>query len=355
MAEEQAGLGFDFGGSTGDWPLVFEDPWTAKIEPPEWLLDGYIAKGYQTSLIGVAQSGKSSVALEWGLRLAEHGVRTAFLLSESSSGWIERFKAMADPELHTADMVKVHTAPLGLIGDREMLQRTKEQLLAEGVKLLVVDTLGKTKADAFDENSNTDVEAFCTELESWTKDEITTVLIAHTGHSAPKRMRGGSSWHPSLQCVWHAEPRGGGAFDLDPVRFKDFSPDVRTMVFEQETGMANSRGEELWGRGTDREHVAKASGSEDAARLDALDRIVADSLRQATLRGASVSTQDVQIIIKDAVGRELMVSQEGSRKTLAELSVKDTPQAVGMRMKKLGYVKFEDDDRKTRYRHASAA
>ncbi|MYI24318.1 MAG: AAA family ATPase [Gammaproteobacteria bacterium] len=350
MAEDNAG--FDFG--AGDWPLDLQDPWAAKIEPPVWLLDGYIAEGYQTSLIGVAQSGKSSVALEWGLRLAEQGVKTAFLLSESSSGWLERFKAMADPEVHTADMIKIHTAPLGLVGDRDMLQRTKEQLLVEGVKLLVVDTLGKTKADAFDENNNTDVEAFCTELESFTAAGITTVLIAHTGHSAPKRMRGGSSWHPSLQCVWHAEPRGGGAFDLDPVRFKDFSPDVRTMVFEQETGMANSRGEELWGRGQDREHIAKASGSEDRARLDSLDRIVADNVRQATLRGASISLQEVQTIIKDAVGTEHMVAQDSSRKTLAELTVKMSPQAVGMRMKKLGYVNYEDADRKTWYRHASA-
>lgn len=308
-------------------PLAFEDPWQMDFTPPEFLpgLEGILARNYAHGLIGPYESGKSSIALELGLRACESGLKVGFVVPEAKGSFMARFWAMADPAVHNP---LVHAEPVALFGSGENMQRAHDTITEAGLDLVIIDTVAKSAAGDFDEDRNKDVAAACKELEAWTAAGVSVVLVAHTGHKNGDRFRGASAWGQNLHAVWLAEKRGGASFDLTNKRFKDFDPDPLTMIFDQRDGVG------FWGRGKTVPQLARTSDLTVAAwREQEFHR----QLRAQFHSGKEYTLDEVQRMINEALDAEHEQSKgryEGTDMPRYDQNTK--AQAVGILLKKLG-------------------
>lgn len=193
-----------------------------ELSAAEWLVKGILPTVGLASMYGPSRSGKSFLALEWALRLANgeevlsarsRRCGVAYVAPEAPTGVRKRIKAW----LAANDLDGEHI-PFALIGrpvdfssiesdDVEdligLLQDAREEFDAEGARLglIVVDTLAKSMPGR-DENDGVDMGAAIAALERiGAALGVLILVIHHVGKEAGRGARGHSSFFAALDTA----------------------------------------------------------------------------------------------------------------------------------------------------------
>jgi putative DNA primase/helicase len=208
-------------GEVGD-PFVLE--WAHRIEPHEHssIVKGLIPAASLLAIYGPPRAGKSFLALEWALRLANGddvlGMRSqrvgvAYVAPEAPNGVRKRVRGWMLDRGQEGEVI-----PFALIGRRvdfsspeaadvqdliESLQEAKIEFKEHGasLELVFVDTLARAMPGA-DENISADMGNAIAAMERISKAlGVTICLVHHTGKEASRGLRGHSSLFAALDAA----------------------------------------------------------------------------------------------------------------------------------------------------------
>jgi hypothetical protein len=202
----------------------------AERREPLWLLPEILEQSVLAVLVGARGTFKSFIAFDWAMRaaLADHGVA---ILSGEGAGldrradaWFKSFAPEVDPK--TLPMVALeraiglnHAAQLGAVAD-------EIRAAAFPVQLVVIDTLSKL-SPGMDENSNSEVAQFLSELAAELRDALkcTVLLVCHTGHGEKGRPRGAYTLmaNPDAEYTVERKDPKGMHVTVTRDRFKDYA------------------------------------------------------------------------------------------------------------------------------------
>lgn len=191
------------------------------MEPTKDLIDGVLSESSLAILYGKYGSGKSFVALDWALcianglpwqnRVVKEGP-ILYALAEGTSGMRERVSAWCQYVGYDApEGAWFLPEPINLLSETSVSQAA-DLVKSEGIRLVVIDTLNQSIVGG-DENSSVHMGTAVASAKALQRATKATVLIVHhTGHSG--ELRG----HTSLPAaadhiiyVW-SPPEGHEAF-----------------------------------------------------------------------------------------------------------------------------------------------
>lgn len=169
------------------------------MEPTKDLIDGVLSERSLAVLYGKYGSGKSFVALDWALCVANgfpwqsrvvRGGPVLYILAEGSGGMRDRVLAWYRGTQPPKDDAHFLPQPVNLLKEKEVDYATK--LVQDlGVKLVVIDTLNQSLVGG-DENSSVHMGTAVRSAKTLQESSDATVLIVHhTGHNG--ELRGHSS------------------------------------------------------------------------------------------------------------------------------------------------------------------
>jgi hypothetical protein len=169
------------------------------LPPVEWLIDGEIPKRSLTVIFGQSGAGKSFVALDYALRVAQFAP-VIYIAAEGASGYAARVKAWCS--FHTRPAGKLYfwlgsVQMMNPIGVNGFLRKIAE---IEPV-MVVVDTLARCMVGG-DENSAKDMGFFvegCTRIIQAT--DATVAPVHHTGKTAASGPRGSSALYGAADAI----------------------------------------------------------------------------------------------------------------------------------------------------------
>lgn len=178
-----------------------------EIGPPKWLLPGLLEAEAMAALVGPMSSGKSFLAIDWSIRVAERGHAVIYLAGEGLAGFSRRLEAWRivnrtpnpfELPLHVSTGAISVATPAAAQQLRKAVSSVAEQHGPPG--LIVMDTLARHSV-GIDENSP-EMGAVIAALDDLKLAYGCTALIVHhTGHGAQERARG----HSSIEAALDAE------------------------------------------------------------------------------------------------------------------------------------------------------
>lgn len=187
------------------------------LPPPSYIIDPVFPEGTVNIMFGPPGSYKSFVAIDWAARIASGEPlppllprlpppgtipgrrKVLYVAAEGMGGLSKRVRASAAVK---RSPLMVEDRAWNLM-DREQLMLLREALIAEGVQLVVYDTLRKVSPGA-DENKVQDMGKLMSHLEFLAvEDHITSLLIHHSNRSEGGRSyRGSSSLEGDAYNMW---------------------------------------------------------------------------------------------------------------------------------------------------------
>lgn len=212
------------------------------LEPPRWLVDGFLPEKSLGVLFGASETFKSFVALDLALRMCAgmsyHGrdslrAPAIYVAGEGYFGLKKRYAAWMQYHDRTEPVgihflgraLDVRRGSADLFGLREAIAAK----LGKDVGLVVLDTLNRMLAG--NENASDDMSAYirgCDELREATGAAV--LSIHHSGHIEAERSRGHSSLRAALdvemKCV-----RDGDRVTVSCTKMKD-APHFRDLDFD---------------------------------------------------------------------------------------------------------------------------
>lgn len=178
--------------------LIYADE-LDNLPPVEWLIDSEIPKRSLTLLFGLSGAGKSFVALDYALRVAQ-SEPVVYIAAEGVSGYASRVKAWCSH----------HKLPAGhlyfLPGTAETMNpKGVHDLLSEIAEvkpaMVIVDTLARCMIGG-DENSAKDMGLFIEGCSRIIQATGATVLpVHHTGKTAGSGPRGSSALYGAADVI----------------------------------------------------------------------------------------------------------------------------------------------------------
>ena len=186
-----------------NWPLVEVEEWPK----PEWLIEKLVPKNSLSVIYGKPKIGKSLLALDLSIRLANEGKSILYLIGEGLGGLGARIKAwkaafgdfdsssvsfmFAERMLNLRDrgavleyMQKVKQEPwyqqlvLDVDVDDEESEPGGEHTEFDSVDLIVIDTLSRAMVGA-DENDAKDMSTAVEHLDMLRREMKSTILVLH--------------------------------------------------------------------------------------------------------------------------------------------------------------------------------
>lgn len=200
---------------------------TKNISAPDYLIDGLVELDTIGAIIGASSAGKSFVAISMaasiatGTIFAEKTVQQGavlYLPGEGMNGISRRFSGW---EKHTGFQIpkgSIHvshkTISMDDKGAATLLAATKD--MDQDIKLVIIDTLARHMTG--EENSNRDMSAFITAVDTIREEHgCAALIIHHTGHSTDKsnRARGASAFYASLdfEFLMKGNKKGTGTIE----------------------------------------------------------------------------------------------------------------------------------------------
>lgn len=242
-------------GETVSAPIVFR-PILELIATPtqvNWLLPDLIAEGTIVLVAGKRGSFKSFIVLHWLMKLAIKQV-PVFLISAEGAGlgrrveaWLKAYAPNVDPATLP---FRAHEQRVDF-NDAGSLIAVRAAIDASGLvpKVLVIDTFSKNSG-SLDENSNSEVKAFLGRLDTGLRTplKLTVILVAHTGHSDPTRVRGASAIEADTDTFLLVKRKGQERIvTVDRNRFKDAPemPPIKYHADEVNLGRDDSEGKPI--------------------------------------------------------------------------------------------------------------
>lgn len=289
----------------------------ANVRPVSWLIKGYLEQGTTACLFGDPESGKSLMALDWGLHIAAgkewngHRVTAGavFLLcGEGASGLRRRARAWSIR--HSMDFAKLplfaHTIatdlsdPTAAFAIGAAIQATAE---ASGhhPALVIVDTLSRHLAG--DENSTADMARFVAHLDAHVREPTgaCVLLVHHSGHGDKSRARGSTVLRGAVDTEYRmardAETR---CVMLECSKAKDWEHPARTFysIRVVELDVCDDDGEQVTSAILDQIDAAPApiptTGNQGKA-LAALQRLTVEQSERLRADGRDPDTARVTL------------------------------------------------------------
>lgn len=180
------------------------------LPPPEWLIDGYLAKNSLALLYGPSGCGKTFLALDWALHVATgsywHGNRVdagpvLYVAAEGVAGIGRRVKAwMEHNGIYDLDKYcPIHWLPEAVnIAEPASVWGLIEVVEELQPSLIVIDTLARSIVGA-DENSAKDMGEVIKHLDQLRRASGATVLVVHhSGKDASAGARGSSALRAAM-------------------------------------------------------------------------------------------------------------------------------------------------------------
>jgi hypothetical protein len=221
----------------------------AEYREPEWLegLHKILEREVLAVLAGPRGTFKSFVAQHWAMTAAKNGHPVVMLNGEGAG--IDR---RADAWMrHYAPTMELKELPL-LVLERPLNLNASEVIvgLVTAIEaasfrpaLIVIDTFSKYAA-GLDENDNSAVAAWLAAIVELIRERFgcTILLVAHSGHSDPKRPRGASALmaNPDSEFIVHRPDVTGMIITVSRERFKD-APSLAPLVYKAQSVDLNRR------------------------------------------------------------------------------------------------------------------
>ena len=214
----------------------------AKLPPPTWLLEGFIAENSLAALFGPAGVGKSFLALDWAMRIATHAAwlghatrwgPVLYIASEGGVGLAHRVKAYRDAREVTRDLrLWFCREPVNLLDARDVRELLASWTALEtGLRpaLVVFDTLSRSLPGA-DENSAQDVGLAIAATDLIRRETGAAVLLVHHTGKDGLQERGSSALRGACDAMFSLKETDGAlvltsekqkdAPEAEPVRLR---------------------------------------------------------------------------------------------------------------------------------------
>lgn len=221
------------GSGSGDTFPLLDVADLERLPPPDWLLEEFIPAGGLAVLFGPSGIGKSFLAKDWALCVAEG---LAWYGKPAKSGWVLYIAAEGRAGLgvrvrawmnarrrSTVERIRFLPEAVNFL-DRSQLDRAARtlKLLPEAPALIAIDTMARTMIGG-DENAARDVGLFIAAVdELCAGSNAARLIVHHTGKNGEDER--GSSALRGAADVMHALRPDGGGLRLECVKSKDAEP-----------------------------------------------------------------------------------------------------------------------------------
>lgn len=148
------------------------------LPPVEWLISGEIPKRGLTVLFGPSGTGKSFLALNYALTLAQ-SAPVVYMAGEGQSGYPGRVKAWRQHHNATVGNLYMCMGAVSFMDDSDLTHFIEQvKSIAENPSIIIVDTLARSMLGA-DENSSRDMGRFVAACEQIQHYFDCAVMIVH--------------------------------------------------------------------------------------------------------------------------------------------------------------------------------
>lgn len=310
------------------------------VKPIDWLILGLIERNSFAEIFGESGTFKSFVALDMGLCVGTgtpyHGREVTkgpvvIIIGEGLHGYGRRLAAW---EKHHGINLEGHPVFVSTIAaqflDEQSAQEVESALEAVTEKhgkaeLVVIDTLQRNFGPG-DENGTKDMSAFIAAVDRRIGNDVTRLIVHHTGHSNKDRSRGAYVLPASLDCEIMVT-RTGPTIAMINTKQKD-APEFSPMYFEAK--------------------IISLDEGEDKDLLNPLSSIVlheTDGVKPENLKTAEQKVYDI-VVSKTGTNwskKDLLNSLHLSQLTLSKSGTPDAERKAMQRAIKelitIGYIK----------------
>jgi hypothetical protein len=201
-----------------DWTIIAADQ-LRNLPPVTWLIEKEIPASGLTVLVGESGVGKSFVALDYSLRIAQQ-FPVVYMPTEGDAGYLKRQEAWS--RFHHKGLGQLsYLFGLGSLMEETTIYKLVYDLAFIEPKLLVIDTLAMAMAGG-DENSTRDMSlllAGCRRLSRMTGTAV--MLVHHVGKSGTER--GSSALRGNADTMLRLNPHND-VMALECAKTKDEKP-----------------------------------------------------------------------------------------------------------------------------------
>lgn len=300
-----------------------------EMAPPTYIIDPVFPEGTVNIMFGPPGSYKSFIALDWAARIASGEAlppmmprlppvgtipgkrKVLYVAAEGMGGLSKRVRASKAAQ---RSPLLVEDRAWNLM-DMQQLMLLREALVANGVQLVVYDTLRKVSPGA-DENKVQDMGKLMTHLEMLAvEDHITSLLIHHSNRSEGGRSyRGSSSLEGDAYNMWSVtrDTQQPLTAKIEAHKFKDAEPVNMRAVLAVDEGAASLYvdGYAIYNEDTEREERATRQQERIDEREashreieEAVVRLLEESHGQITIRQMADRMQCGKAVIEAAMNR----------------------------------------------------
>ncbi len=193
--------------------MLYDDLTLLKLPPTKWLLDGIIPEEGFVGLYGAPSGGKSFIALDWAMCIAEgrawlnlHSCKQApviYVAAEGGRGIQKRVRAWM-AQFGYSDIPAIYWLlnPL-YVREAGMVERFLETLEEIGVwpGMIVIDTLARSFGGG-EENASADMGEFVDQITRLAKGRQMAALVVHHTSATGTRERGHTSFRGGLDAMF---------------------------------------------------------------------------------------------------------------------------------------------------------
>ncbi len=218
--------------------FMFKSIKYATIQPQDWLIDDFIEANSLAEVFGAAESGKSLLAIDWGLSIAAgidwQGHRTQqgavfYVAGEGINGLTRRFSAWCiENNKDMASLPFYHSEQAAAFYDLHSainVERAISQIIQQDKvqpRLIIIDTLARNFGGG-NENSTEDMSQFVAHIDKHLRVRFnaTVLLVHHTGHGSAERGRGSSALKAAVDTEYSMIKDANEVISLTCTKMKD--------------------------------------------------------------------------------------------------------------------------------------
>lgn len=161
-----------------------------KLPPIEWIIEGEIPARGITVLFGPSGSGKSFIALDYALRIAQESP-VLYMAGEGEYGYQQRVAAWVKHHQKSEGQLFMVIGAVQFLESGDLAE-FQNAVAALRPKLVIVDTLARSMVGS-DENSTRDMGMFMQACEDIKRKQDTAVMLVHHTNKGGVMERGSSA------------------------------------------------------------------------------------------------------------------------------------------------------------------
>jgi len=202
----------------------------------DYLLEPWLIRGQVHLMLGAAQSGKTTLVVDWANRVALQQKRVLYAILESRPHTQRFFMAWANEhrtEIPESLMDWGEKEPLRL--SHPMSGGLLRDVCRDGkIDMLIVDTYAVSMTGA-DENSSQETQLALAQLDAIAYLGVAVVVIHHLGKDQTRGARGSSALESGTDTVFLMKKPDGQSHELFPSKYKGRDPERGSWLFDRTT------------------------------------------------------------------------------------------------------------------------